>query len=192
MILYGNSFVQIVPKSGNLTLKRLEPKELKFEIDWVQEPPRRSYQRKIVKIDSFVEPSTEYDVNDCLHFKEGFIPYEPVGTSILGLWFTDWYFLRDSSKMVPLLAMEGKKYSQLQWFRNFKESNVIGAAGIPYRLIFPWMQIRPRLLAIEKQRFQHDIERRRDRISRLIERQLFPRILGRSYDYDDFPRMHAD
>ena len=189
MILYGNSFIQMIPKNPTLTLKRLEPKELEFRIDWVQEPPRRSYFQKIVEIKRFNDPSIEYDVNNCLHFKEGFTLSEPIGDSILGFWFTTWYFLRDLPEMVPLLDMRGRKYSNLKWFRDFKESNVLGAAGIPHNLIFPWIQPQPRIMRIERERFQFDIERRRNTISRLMERQLFPRILGRNYEYDTFPRL---
>ncbi|MDH5447610.1 MAG: hypothetical protein OEX01_01205 [Candidatus Bathyarchaeota archaeon] len=189
MILYGSSFMQMIPKDQILTLKRLKPQVLIFRIDWVQEPPRRSYFQKIVEIKRFDDPSIKYDIDDCLHFKVGLTVCEPIGESILGFWFTTWYFLRDLPEMVPLLDMRGAKYSSLKEFRDFKESGVLGAAGIPHSLIFPWMQTPPSIMKIEQQRFQHDIERRRNTISRVVERQLFPRILGRNYDYDNFPRL---
>lgn len=95
----------------------------------------------------------------------------------------------NAPKMIFILEMQGKKYSDLKWFRDFEESNVLDAAEIPYNLIFPWMKTNSRLAQIERERFQHDLERRRNTVSRLIERQLFPRILGRDYEYGSFPRL---
>lgn len=189
MVLYGNSFIQIIPEDPTLKLQRLEPRELKFRIDWVQEPPRRSYQQKIVEIKRYDSPSIEYEVANCLHFKEGLSLSEPIGHSVCGFWFTTWYLLRDICKKFPLLDMQGEKYSNLKGFRDFEESGVLAAAGIPHKLIFPWMRIKPNIMRMEQERFQHDIERRRKKISRLIERQLFPRILGRNYEYKNFPRL---
>jgi len=189
MVLYGNSFVHMTSDSHKFNLNRLEPRELQFKIDWVQEPPFKSYGQKIVDIRRHDNPSVNYDVKDCLHFKGGLGSTEPVGDSILGLWFGTWYFLRDIPEAVPLLDLQGSQYSDLKWFRDFKESNVLGAAGIPHNLIFPWLQIQPRVLKIEQQRFQHDNERRRDEISWLLEHKAFPRIIGRDYQYDNFPRL---
>jgi hypothetical protein len=189
MILYGNSFVQMIFDSRTLKLNRLEPRELQFRIDWVQEPPFKSNSQKIVEIKSRDNPSINYEVKDCLHFKGGLVSHEPVGDSIFGLWFSTWYFLRDLPEAIPLLDMRGSQYSDLKWFRDFKESNVLGAAGIPHNLIFPWMQIHPNIVKIEEARFLYDIENRRNTISRSMERKLFPKILKRPYEYEDFPRL---
>jgi len=189
MVLYGNSFIQMISDSQIFRLQRLEPRELQFRIDWVREPPFKSYSQKIVEIKRYDDPSIEYDIKDCLHFRGGLVSDEPIGDSILGFWFTTWYFLRDLPELVPLLDMRGKQYSDLKWFRDFKESNVLGAAGIPHNLVFPWIQIEPKVLKIEQQRFQDDIKMRRDRISWLMEHQLFPRILGRNYEHENFPQL---
>lgn len=189
MVLYGNSFIQIIPDDPILRLQRLEPRELQFKIDFIQEPPMRVYFQKIVEIKRFDDPSIEYDINNCLHFKEGLALSEPIGYSICGYWFTTWYFLRNVPHIVPLLDLRGEEYSNLKWFRDFKESSVLGAAGIPHNLIFPWIHPNPRYMSIEQSRFKHDIDRRRNAISRLMERQLFPKILDRDYEYDNFPRL---
>lgn len=155
-----------------------------------REPPARSFHQKIVAIKERDEPFTEYDIGKILHFKDGLVGAEPIGDSIFGFWFTSWYFLRDVLNKYPLLDMQGAKYKNLKEFRAFRESTVLGAAGIPHRLIFPWMKItNPVFIKIEDDRFQHDIEHRRNEISRKMERKFFPMILKRDYEYENFPRL---
>jgi hypothetical protein len=49
-ILYGNSFLQITLGNSIVKLQILEPTDLAFTIDWVPEPPFKSYAEKIVEI----------------------------------------------------------------------------------------------------------------------------------------------
>jgi hypothetical protein len=190
-VLYGNCFLEMTPKDNIINLQRLEPSELEYTVDWVQrEPPARSYHQKIVAIKKHNKPFTEYDIKSILHFKGGSAGVEPIGYSIFGLRFTAWYFLRDVINKYPLLDMQGEKYKDLKEFREFRESIALSAAGIPHRLIFPWMKItNPVFTKIEDDRFQHDIEDKRSEISRKMERKLFPVILKRNYEYENFPRF---
>jgi len=187
-ILFGNCFLQMIRGDGGLVLRQLEPTELDFSFDYVREPPFRGVSLEIVKMKKHSTPYTEYEISNVLHFKGGW-GVESIGDSIFGFWFTTWYFLRDIIKKFPLLDMEGERYKDLKEFREFKESTVLGAAGIPYHLIFPWMQTDPTYDKIEDKRFQYDIEERRSLISRKIERKLFPVILNRNYEYENFPRL---
>jgi hypothetical protein len=189
MVTYGDCFVQTI-SDKTIILQKLDPTDLEFEIDWINEPPARSYHEAITKIQKHTTPFTKYDVKTILHFKNGSPISSFNGESIFGFWFKDWYFLRDCAEVVPLLGVEGEQYSNVRWFRDFKESNVLGAAGIPHELIFPWMKIdNPRFKQIEANRFQHNIERRREKISRILERKLFPQIVNRDYEYHNFPRL---
>lgn len=186
LTILGNSFLQITPKK-EIQFKRLEPSQLDFTIDWVQEPPFRALQQKIVEIRKHDEPSEKYEVSDVLHFKSGSVGYDPFGQSIFGFWFASWYFLREMSKNAPLREL--RKHQNLQWFQDFRKSTVLAATAVPHHLLFPWMKIDPKVIKIEQDRFQHYIERRRNEVSWLIERELFPRIVKRKFKYENFPRL---
>jgi len=93
------------------------------------------------------------------------------------------------SEMVPLLDLQGEKNSDLKAFRDFEEPSVLGAAALPHDLIFPWMQKQAEVVKREHGRFQRENERRRDGISYAVERHLFPKILGRKYEYQTFPQF---
>ncbi len=186
IIVLGNSFIQVV-SDGEILLKRLDPSELDFNIDWIQEPPFRPLQQKIVEIKRYDDASEKYEIYDVLHFKAGTLGHDPFGQSVFGFWFTGWYFLRDCSKNATLREL--KKHRNLQWFRDFRESKVLAATAVPHKLIFPWMKIDSRVISIEQDRFQHYIERRRNEVSWRIERELFPRILKRKFEYENFPRL---
>ena len=178
LTILGNSFLQVAAKK-EVRLKRLDPSGLDFSIDWVQEPPFRSLQQKIVEIRKHEEPSEKYEVDDILHFRSGSVGYNPFGQSIFGFWFASWYFLREISKNAPLREL--RKHHNLHWFRDFRMSTVLAATGVPHNMIFPWMKIKPKVIKIEQDRFQHYIEQRRTEVSWLIERELFPRILKRKF-----------
>ena len=186
LMILGNCFIQVTQKK-DVRLKRLEPSELDFTMDWVQEPPFRSLQQKIVEIRKHDEPTEKYEIDDILHFKSGPVGYYPFGQSIFGFWFTSWYFLREMSKNAPLREL--RNHNNLQWFRDFRMSTVLAATGVPHNLIFPWMKTNPKVIKIEQDRFQHYIERRRNEVSWLIERELFPIILKRKFKYENFPRL---
>jgi hypothetical protein len=184
MILYGNSFTQIISEDQS-ELNRLEPTELEFKIDFVQEPPFKSFGRSIVEIRRRTKPTESYNVADILHFKGRMSLSEPIGDSILGFWFDTWRLLR----MAMGTFLDMQHLSGLKEFLDFEESSVLGAAAIPHSLIFPWIKIDSKIDEIEQYRFRLNNERRRETVSRVIERKLFPKILQRVYEYKNFPRL---
>jgi len=185
-VLYGNSFLHV---NKTLNLIRLEPSKLEILIDWVQRKPARGFYPEIVKINEFNKSSKKYNFKDILHFIGESSISGPIGDSICGFWFDSWYIVRDAP--IPLLLMKsnGVDVSSFENFRDFEESGIMGAAGIPYKLIFPWYQIDPSVDQREQQRFLDEIKRRRHQISRVLEREYFPKILKKKFSTDNFPRF---
>jgi len=66
-----------------------------------------------------------------------------------------------------------------------RSSGVIGAAGIPLGLIIPEVPITSK----DIQLFRQSVKRRRERISRVINRDILPAVLGRPFDEKSFPRI---
>lgn len=188
-ILFGNCFLQMIHEDSGLVLQHLEPTELEFAFDFVQEPPFKGFSLEIVEMKRHSTPFTVYEMNSILLFRGGLASVKPIGYSIFGFDFTTWYFLRDVTNKYPLLDMQKEKHKDLKELREFEESIALEAAGIPHHLIFSWMQINPYVIKIENNRFQYDIESRRSTISRRMERKLFPAILKRNYEYNNFPRL---
>ena len=187
LVIYGNSFFLIKGSGRKLTLNRLEPTKLKFKIDFVQEPPRKSYQEKIVEISDFSNASNLYDLNDIIHFKIKDMGYEPFGFSVLGMWFRDWYLLGQSKNTEYLLMTKTFPDVKLKKFVDYIESIVVAAARIPLELIFSWITIKSN--SITYMSFNGDIKTRRNEVKRTIERQLFPKILERQFNVENFPTL---
>ncbi len=186
MILYGNSFIAKQSTGLSLRLQRLEPEDLAFTIDFVQEHPAISFREKMTELKD-LKTSITYLANDILHFKVSDSGYEPFGSSILGMWLHDWYFLGAWEGTVPLLNTKNPEENAIKELWGLKQSLVIGAARVPYELIFPWLRTRSQQILWDM--FTDDIESRRNKLKRLTRRKLFPRILNKTYDDNTTPDL---
>jgi len=187
IVLYGNSFIHV---NKNYKLTRIDLSKIEFIIDFVNRKPFKSFSYEIVKLKELKKLFKSYDTKEVLHFiGEPSIDGRPLGESICGFYFDSWYLLREVPEPILIMKSQNVDVSKIEWFRDFEESNIIGASGIPHKDIFPWYQITAVIDQMEKNRFKNIIRRRRNNISRVMEREFFPKILNRKFESDSFPRF---
>lgn len=170
-VLFGNAFIEKVAEDEGF-LKRIDPTSIEIVTSWKQIPPWRSYSEVIDKLIQYIPKKREIHRSAFFHFV-GETVTEPIGASVLGFWFTEWYNIAFA------------KNSQT---RGVRESAVI-ASGVPYHLIYPETQITNVLLKQELANFRLVIKWRRKSISRVIEREILPMFLGRFFDEEETPKF---
>jgi len=171
-ILFGNAFIEKVEEDEGL-LKRIDPISIEIVTSWKQRPPRRSFSEEIDKLIQHIPTKKEIPRSNIFHFIGENIT-EPIGTSVLGFWFDDWYrvvFFKESPR------------------KSFIESNVVGASGAPHHLIFPEERYSNAFKKRDLTTFQWVIKSRRRKIRKVIEREILPMVLERPFDRKETPKF---
>lgn len=171
-VLYGNAFIEKAGRSEGFT-RIIDPKKIEIVTSWKQRPPRRSLSEEIDKLIQHIPTKREIHRSRIFHFVGENIT-EPIGTSVLGFWFNDWY---------RILIF---KQSQI---KSFIESIVLGASGVPHHLVFPKEKYTNAFKKRDLTTFQWVIRNRRRKIRRVIEREVLPVVLGRPYDRKETPKF---
>lgn len=172
-ILYGNSFVEKVGKDKGF-LRRIDPTTIEVVTSWQQRPPFKSYSVEIDKIIQHVPDKAEIQRDVLVHFVWNNIS-SPLGSSVLGFWFDDWYNVA-FRKASPIT----------QW----REPFMISASQVPYYLIHPEVKYRNQIARnLENRLFSTNVKLRRKSISRVVEREILPIILARPFDFKNYPRL---
>jgi len=172
-VLYGNSFLEKVDKEKGF-LRRVDPTSMEVVTSWQRRPPWKSHSLEIEKLVEHLPAEREIHRSDLIHIAWNAIS-SPIGLSVLGFWFDDWYSV-----------VFGKKSKLAE----MKESTIIGASGVPYYLIHPEVAYRNRVVRKwEEKLFSGRIRMRRNSISRVVGREILPLVLNRPFNRKDYPRL---
>jgi len=172
-VLFGNSFVEKVGRDEGY-FRRIDPTSIEIITSWHRRPPFKSYSEEIDRVIEYSTNTREVERPAFVHFAWNAIS-PPIGFSALGLWFDDWY------------RVAFNKGSELAVFTEY---TIIYAAGVAYYLIHPEVQDKNRVIRNREARlFSTNIRRRRNNISRVVERELLPFALGRPHKHKDYPRL---
>ena len=167
-ILFGNSFIEIV--ENECFLKRLDLTNIEIITSWKQKLPRRSFTEEIDKLIQQFPKRREIDRSKLFHFVGDIILPETLGRSVLGFYFTTWYNIV-FNKVSPIAGIQ--------------KSGIIGASGIPRGYLMPDIPVTTR----EQKGFLQHVMWRRERISRVIDKEILPSVLGKPFDSISFPRI---
>jgi hypothetical protein len=166
-ILFGNAFLEKTREED--FLRRINPATVEIKASFQQRPPFKAFYEEIDKLMQHTPVIREIDQSKFFHFL-GNPSNEPFGDSVLGFWFNDWYKIVFSMNK-----------ANVDWTK----ATVIRAAGIPVHFIFPEMEVDSLRLRL----FPSRINRRRRQISRVIEREILPMVLGKSYIRETSPKF---
>ncbi|MHA1410565.1 MAG: hypothetical protein ACTSQY_09725 [Candidatus Odinarchaeia archaeon] len=181
-LLFGSSFWCF----DDDQFTRLIPELHDFKVDWVQTPPFKSLSEKIIEIENR-ETGKKFDQMSFIHLLNRGI--DELGESICRFWFTSWYNVKNIGEWVFGLKSIERDTDTLEKIQGFTESGIISAAGIPYHRVFPWAVVSEDYKKDSERHFSIQHRMRKESLSRQIESRIFPKLLGRDYDYDTFPKL---
>lgn len=188
-VLYGDSFFEIINESGNTHIEKLNPISLEYETDWRREPPAIAMYPYVEKIIEHSDEPRDINPENFIHFVGERSISGPWGFSVCGFWFNSWYILRDIPRALVNMAYQGVNVEPWQKFAELIESGVIAGSGVPYHLIYPSRSSIDRFVQMMMTHFDNRIKRRRQSISSVVERRLFPLILSEAYDRETSPKF---
>jgi hypothetical protein len=167
-VVFGNSFVE---KTSDGFLQRIDPSTVEVSTS----PSKGNGYAFVLEIDTLVQHVPEYREikgSDVIHFSGEYGGHDPLGISIYGFWFHIWRLLRFPPEK-----------SLLEYAR----SSVVIGSGVPIFKIDASMKVPDFFENNAFTLFKVNVELRRRRIARTVEREVFPIALGRPYKYDDYP-----
>ena len=172
-VIFGNSFVEKTRRREKTILRRIDPTTIEVKTSW-QRGAGKGFTMGIEKLIQYFPKRRETRQENIIHFSGGDSLGEPLGFSVYGFWFHVWSLL----KFPP---------DKKSW--EYARNEVVIGSGVPLFKIDTTIKVPLFLQIIPMTRFQMNVQRRRKRIARTIEREIFPLALGRPFEFEKYPRF---
>lgn len=172
-VIFGNSFVEKIPREEKIILQRIDPTMIEVETSW-QKSGGFALIEGIKKLVQHHPKQREISRENIVHFSGEPSSHEPLGFSVYGFWFHTWYLL---------------KYAPDESLWKYARNGVVIGSGVPLFMIDSTIKV-PQFFQMDAMTlFNLGVQKRRKRIARTIEREIFPLVLDRPFDFDNYPRF---
>lgn len=178
-VIFGNSFIEKKLQGEKVVLQRINPETFTVKTSW-RKGKGNAFIEGIEKLIQHLPKSREISKEDIIHFSS---IHDPLGLSVYGLWFHIWYLLKYGRKYIDMGV--GLWSSKLKSAR----SKVIAGSGVPLFKIDHTIKVHEFFQINAMTDFEWNVQRYRERIASIIEREIFPLALGRPFAFEDYPRF---